>query len=96
MAKKNIGLSLNKIFSALSDTMRRDIIELIIEREEMTVNDLCALFPVSRFVVMRHLNILEDAEILYRERAGNSKILHINKQNLKQLTTGWLATVDEK
>lgn len=73
--------------------MRRDIIELIIQSAETTVNDLCAHFPVSRFVVMRHLNILEEAKILTRERVGNSKILHIDQNILTQLTTGWLANM---
>lgn len=90
MAKNDIKLSLNKAFIAFSDTMRRDIIEHILMQNETSVNDLCELFPVSRFVVMRHLNILEDAALLYRERSGNSKILYINRENLNQLATGWL------
>lgn len=84
-------LSLNMAFIALSDTMRRDMVEYIIANTHLNVNDICAHYPVSRFVVMRHLNILEEAKILYRERSGNHKILHINQNILTQLTTGWLA-----
>lgn len=85
------NLFLNQAFVALSDSMRREIVELIIQHTETTVNDLCAHFPVSRFVVMRHLNILEEAQLLTRKRVGNSKILHIDQNILTQLTTGWLA-----
>lgn len=87
------GTFLNRAFIALSDSMRRDIIELIIHRTETTVNDLCAHFPVSRFVVMRHLNILQEAQLLTRVRIGNSKVLHIDQNILTQLTTGWLANM---
>lgn len=42
---------------------------------------------------MRHLNLLEDAEIQSRKRDGKTKRLFIDQANLSQLSGGWLAKV---
>ena len=84
---------LNRAFTALGDPLCREIIEMVIECPGMTVNDVCAQYSVSRFVIMRHLNLLEEAELLSRERVGKSKKLYIDQGNLSQLSRGWLKRV---
>lgn len=81
---------LNRAFHALSDPMRREIIEIIQRHPVMTVNELCERFPVSRFVVMRHLNALEDGEIVVRVREGKEKQLFVDQESLLALKGGWL------
>ena len=70
--------------------MRREIIEIIRRYPGMTVNELCERFPVSRFVIMRHLNALEDGEIIVRVREGKEKQLFVDQGSLIALTGGWL------
>jgi len=92
---KSNGVWLNRAFLALSESMRREIIEALIRNPGSTVNDICALFPVSRFVIMRHLNILEEAQLLYREREGNTKQLHIDLVQLSKLNECWLEPMND-
>ena len=87
---------LNAVFTALCDPLRRELIDLLVESPGMTVNDVCELFPVSRFTIMRHLNILESAELLNRQRDGTAKRLYINHSKLDSLTSGWLKAISDK
>lgn len=82
---------LNRAFSALGNPLCREIIEMIVQAPGLSVNDVCDQYSVSRFAIMRHLNLLEEAELLYREREGKSKKLYIDQGNMMRLTKGWLA-----
>ena len=86
---------LNRAFSALGDPLCREIIEMIVENPGLSVNDVCAHYSASRFTIMRHLNLLEDAEFLTRVREGKSKKLFIDQENLRRLSKGWLTRVSD-
>ena len=73
--------------------MRRDLIELILANPGISIGDTCAHFKVSRFTVMRHLNVLEGAQLLFRERRGALKHLYIDREALAELGSGWLRNV---
>lgn len=81
---------LTRAFTALGDPLGRDVAEAIRERPGVTVSDLCARFPVSRFTIMRQLNALEDAGLLRRERKGKTKCLFLRRSAFDRLATGWL------
>ena len=81
---------LNLGFDAVSDPTRRKLIEIILAQPGINISDTCSRFKMTRFSVMRHLNILEAAEILYRERRGTVKHLYVNRKALEQLSSGWL------
>ena len=49
-----------KIFKALADRTRQDIIEMLTE-EEMNVTDICAEFNISQPTISHHLHILKTA-----------------------------------
>ncbi len=87
------GPWLSRAFLALSDPLRREIIEGIVKNPGVSVSDICANYPVSRFTIMRHLNILEDGQILYRKRDGNAKRLYIDQSNIGKLAKGWLLQI---
>jgi DNA-binding transcriptional ArsR family regulator len=89
------GPWLSRAFLALSDPLRREIIEEIIINPSISVSDICARYPVSRFTIMRHLNILEDGQLLYRKRDGNAKRLYIDQSNIEKLANGWLLHIRE-
>lgn len=74
----------------LADPLARDIMECIAVHPGLTVTDVCTKFPVSRFAVMRHLNALEEAELIWRERAGQNKRLYVEHDTLARLANGWL------
>ena len=72
----------DKIFRALSDMTRRRLLVLISNEPGINVSALCEEFPVSRFAVMKHLNILEAAGLIRREKKGNHRVFWIERKLL--------------
>ena len=87
---------LNLAFTALSDTLKREIVQIISLEPGISVNELCARVPVSRFTIMRNLNSLEEAELLHRKRVGKTKQLYVNHAQFARLSAGWLKKFSKK
>lgn len=60
------------IWTALADSKRRQIINLLEERPR-TTNEISEFFDVSRFAVMKHLNVLEEANLIKVKREGRKR-----------------------
>lgn len=90
------SVRLSRIFGALSDPLRRQVLEALIAAPGRTVNELCEQFPVSRFVIMRHLNVLEDAGLLERKRDGKEKHLHALSTGMDHTIRDWLETLEQE
>ena len=60
------------IWNALAEAKRRQILELLEERSR-TTSELCEFFDVSRFAVMKHLNVLEEAGLIMVRREGRKR-----------------------
>ena len=82
--------TLSGVFFALSDTTRRQIVERVAREPGLTVTAICEGFPVSRFAVMRHLNVLEDAGVLRREAEGRERHVYLGDTGFDRLAVDWL------
>lgn len=71
------------VFRALADSTRRKLLDVLKEKPGITVADLEPLFSMSRFNVMKHLNVLEEAGLIEREREGNSRKIFLMKEPVK-------------
>lgn len=80
---------MEKIFSALADKNRRKIIELLYEKDS-TLLQLATNFSVSFQALSKHIKILEDVQIVNKEREGKYRILSLNKNSLK-LPLEWIS-----
>lgn len=69
-----------RIFKALADKTRQDILELI-SREEMNVTDICSEFHVSQPTVSHHLHILKDCGLIDYRKEGK-KIYYCVKREV--------------
>lgn len=81
---------LDPVFKALSDPTRRKILDLLNE-ERRTTGDLCAAFELSRFAVMKHLTVLENAGLISVQREGRERYNQINAAPLSQLYDRWVS-----
>src|SRR5260370_7737274 len=68
---------LTPIWRALIDPHRRAILDLLKERPR-TTGELCAAFTVSRFAVMNHLTVLEEAGLVIVKREGQESGNYLN------------------
>ncbi|MGZ5370690.1 ArsR/SmtB family transcription factor [Aeromicrobium sp.] len=79
---------LSKVFSALSDPTRRDILVRLGEGVA-TVTELAEPFPISLPAVSRHLKVLEQAGLISRDRQAQWRTSTLRAEPLKEATT-WM------
>ena len=79
LQKKQAGRpsNLDAVFSALSDPTRRAILERL-GHGEVSVTELARPFQISLPAISKHLHVLENAGLLYRERQGRFHKLRLN------------------
>jgi DNA-binding transcriptional ArsR family regulator len=81
---------LNPIFKALADPTRRALLELL-RPGPRTTGELCAAFPqFTRFAVIKHLGVLEEAGLIFVRPRGRTRWNHLNPAPLRDLYDGWL------
>ncbi len=81
----------DRVFRALADPTRRVILDALFTADGETVGQLADRFPdMSRFGVMKHLRVLEDADLLISRRVGRSKHHHLNPVPLHAIASRWL------
>ncbi|HZU54752.1 MAG TPA: metalloregulator ArsR/SmtB family transcription factor [Actinocrinis sp.] len=80
--------ALDRAFMALGDPVRRAIVARL-SRGEATVNELAALFPITKQAVSRHIGVLEDAGLITRSRDGQRRPCHLDPAALEALTS-WI------
>lgn len=64
---------LTSVFKALSHQSRRDILDLL-KDGPMSTSDICDKFLESRFAVMKHLDILQKAELVVSRKQGRFRL----------------------
>jgi DNA-binding transcriptional ArsR family regulator/uncharacterized protein YndB with AHSA1/START domain len=80
---------LTPIWRALLDPHRRAILDLLKERPR-TTGELCTAFTVSRFAVMKHLTVLEEARLVIVKRKGRERWNYLNAVPIQQMYERWL------
>lgn len=80
------------VFRALADPTRRAILDALFDTDGQSLGELVALFPtVTRFAVMKHLAVLEDADLVSTQRVGREKRHHLNPVPIAQLADRWVS-----
>jgi DNA-binding transcriptional ArsR family regulator/uncharacterized protein YndB with AHSA1/START domain len=83
------------IFKALSDPSRRKLLDLLHASNGQTLNELCAPLDMSRFGVMKHLNILEQAGLITTRKVGREKLHYLNAVPIRQIYERWVSKYTE-
>ncbi len=77
-------------FKALADPTRRRVLDLL-RAGPRTTGQLASSFPhLSRYAVMKHLGLLEEAGLLLVRRRGRERFNHLNAVPLRQIEERWL------
>ena len=69
---------MDSIFKALNDAVRREILDCLREDDGQSLADLEARFEMTRFGVMKHLRVLEDANLITTRKVGRFKYHYLN------------------
>jgi DNA-binding transcriptional ArsR family regulator len=79
---------LSKVFSALADPTRRDILSRLGEGDA-TVTELADPFPISLPAISRHLKVLEGAGLISRDKRAQWRTNSLEAEPLKEATS-WM------
>lgn len=80
---KDREAKLDRIFSALSDTTRREILRLI-ARGPRTVSELAGPFDMSLAAISKHIKVMEAAGLINKERSGRVRRCSIDFDSLEK------------
>lgn len=82
---------MDAIFKALNDPARRDLLDSLRKRDGQSLSDLEDVLEMSRFGVMKHLKVLEDAGLIVTRKDGRFKYHYLNVLPLQELMDRWAA-----
>lgn len=78
------------IFRALADPTRRAILDALKVQDGQTLTALCTgLAGLTRFAVMKHLAVLEQAGLVISERVGREKRHYLNPAPIEEVANRW-------
>ena len=78
------------VFRALADPTRRAILDRLFERDGQALGEIERAFEMSRFGVMKHLRVLEEAGLVTTHRVGRSKLHFLNPVPIQELQHRWI------
>jgi DNA-binding transcriptional ArsR family regulator len=84
------------VFRALGDPTRRFLLDLLYERDGRTLSELDAELAMTRFGVMKHLRILEEAGLVVSRRQGREKLHFLNAVPIRQIHDRWIDKYTEE
>lgn len=84
------------VFKALADPTRRNLLDALFERDGQTLGALEARCPMSRYGVMKHLRVLEEAGLVVSRRAGREKLHFLNPVPIRQVHDRWVSKFSAK
>jgi DNA-binding transcriptional ArsR family regulator len=85
------------VFKALADPTRRRLLDRLFERDGRTLIDLEAEAPdLTRFGVMRHLAVLEQAGLVVTRKQGRYKKHYLNPVPIALISERWLGKYRER
>jgi DNA-binding transcriptional ArsR family regulator len=84
------------VFKALADPTRRFLLDLLFERDGRTLTELETPVEMSRFGVMKHLKLLEEAGLVVTRKEGREKRHFLNPVPIRQIHDRWIDKYTER
>ena len=82
---------MDAVFKALGDPSRRRLMDRLFEQDGLTLGQLAACLPeMTRFGVMRHLKVLEEAGLVSTHKAGREKHHYLNAAPMAEIQRRWI------
>ncbi len=80
----------NQVFRALGDPTRRALLDALFQRDGQTLSELESRIQMSRFGVMKHLRLLEEAGLVATRRSGREKLHFLNPVPIRLIHDRWI------
>src|SRR5881398_3438877 len=86
---------MDEVFKALADPTRRELLDRLFERDGQSLSALEEELPMSRFGVMKHLRLLEQAGLVTTKRRGREKLHFLNPVPIRLVHDRWVSKYAE-
>jgi DNA-binding transcriptional ArsR family regulator len=86
---------MDEVFKALADPTRRELLDRLFRRDGQSLSALEEELPMSRFGVMKHLRVLEEAGLLTTRRSGREKLHFLNPVPIRLIHDRWVSKYAE-
>ena len=83
------------MFKALADPTRRELLDELFRQDGQTLGMLEERFSMSRFGVMKHLKVLEEAGLVVTRRRGREKLHFLNPVPIRLVHDRWVSKYSE-
>ena len=87
--------SMDDVFRALADPTRRSLLDELFKQDGQTLSALEERLPMTRFGVMKHLKLLEEAGLVVTRRRGREKLHFLNAVPIRLLHDRWVSKYTE-
>ncbi len=81
---------MDAVFKALADPTRRELLDRLFENNGQTLGELCQRLTMTRQAVMKHLRILEEANLVVTIWRGREKLHYLNPVPIHEISQRWI------
>jgi DNA-binding transcriptional ArsR family regulator len=86
----------DRVFKALADPTRRFLLDLLFARDGRTLSELESQLEMTRYGVMKHLKVLEEADLVITRRSGREKLHFLNPVPIRLIHDRWIDKYTER
>jgi DNA-binding transcriptional ArsR family regulator len=86
----------DRVFKALADATRRFLLDRLFTRDGRTLTELEGELEMTRFGVMKHLRVLEDAGLVVTRKSGREKLHYLNPVPIRLIHDRWIDKYTER
>ena len=87
---------IDKVFKALADPSRRQLIDRLHAQQGQTLTELCAGLDMTRQAVTQHLGLLEEANLVSVQWQGREKLHYFNPVPIQEVYERWIRKFEEQ
>jgi DNA-binding transcriptional ArsR family regulator len=85
----------DKVFKALADASRRQLLDRLRKQGGLTLGELCKKYDMSRQAVTKHLNLLEEANLVATTKKGREKLHFLNPVPINEIYMRWIGKFEQ-
>ena len=86
----------DRVFKALADPTRRFLLDLLFARDGRTLTELESRLEMTRYGVMKHLRVLEEAGLVVTRKSGREKLHFLNAVPIREVHDRWIDKYTER
>jgi len=83
-------MGMDAVFRGLADKSRRRLLDRLRARNGLTLNEMCEGLDMTRQAVTKHLDILEEANLIVTQKRGREKLHFLNPVPINEIAERWI------